>query len=105
MDWVNIIISLLSGIIGGNATGAAMKEKSMGGLANSITGLLGGGTSNYIMQALGLLASAAATSGAAPGAHGLDIGSLIGNIIGSGAGGAILTAIVTLIKNAMEKRS
>jgi hypothetical protein len=101
MDWMNLIISLISGIAGGNAVGAAAPDKSLGGIGNSVTGLLGGGAGGYLLQALGLFAQAAASHGAA--GNGLDIGSLLGNIAGSGVGGALLTYIVGLIKNASGK--
>ena len=43
MNFVNLIISLLSGAVGGNVAGAAMKDKSLGTLGNSLSGILGGG--------------------------------------------------------------
>lgn len=104
MDIVNLIISLVSGIIGGNVTGAAMKEKSLGALGNSLTGLVGGGATSYILQALGILASMGmGTAAGSPDASAdLNVGHIVGNIVGSGAGGAILTAIVALIKDKMS---
>ena len=38
MDIINLLISLVSGAIGGNVAGAAMKEKSLGVVGNSIGG-------------------------------------------------------------------
>jgi uncharacterized membrane protein YeaQ/YmgE (transglycosylase-associated protein family) len=102
MDFVNILISLVSGIAGGNFTGAAMKEKSLGTLGNSITGLIGGGAGSYILQALGILASMGVSgSPDAAAVSNMDIGHIVGNIVGSGAGGALLTAIVAFIKEKM----
>jgi uncharacterized membrane protein YeaQ/YmgE (transglycosylase-associated protein family) len=49
------IISLLSGIIGGNLAGGAMKEQSLGTLGNSIAGLVGGGLGGQLLSALGVL--------------------------------------------------
>lgn len=107
MDIVQLIISLVSGIVGGNIAGAALPEdKNLGALGNSISGLFGGGIGGYILKALGVLATAGtasaatAATGAAPG---LDIGSLLANVGGSGVGGAILMIIVSLIKNAAQK--
>ena len=107
MDVLNLIISLISGIVGGNVAGTAMKDKGMGALGNSVTGLLGGGAGGYITQALGLISSVAATAGqAAPAASsGLDLASILANIGGSGVGGAALTVIVALLKNYMQKTS
>lgn len=97
MDIVNLIISLISGIVGGNVAGAAAPDKSLGGLGNSVAGLFGGGIGGFILQALGVLGTAAAPAG------GLDIGSIIANIGSSGVGGAILMYVVGLIKNASNK--
>jgi uncharacterized membrane protein YeaQ/YmgE (transglycosylase-associated protein family) len=95
MDIVALIIQLVAGAIGGNAAGAAMKDKSLGSTGNSIAGAVGGLILGQIIERM--------TGGAVPAeavaASGLDIGSLITNLIASGAGGAILTAIVGMIKN------
>jgi hypothetical protein len=97
MDLINLVVSLVSGIVGGNAAGAAMHDKSLGPLGNSLAGLLGGGAGSVILQAFGLLAG----SGAAPG--GTDLGSLIANVAGGGVGGALMLLIVSLIKDATAK--
>ena len=49
------IISLISGIIGGNIAGSALKEQSLGTLGNSIAGLVGGGLGGQLLSALGVL--------------------------------------------------
>ena len=38
-----LIIQLVAGAIGGNAAGKAMPNASLGGLGNTIAGLVGGG--------------------------------------------------------------
>ena len=43
MDITSLIIEAVSGAIGGNVAGAAMKENSLGTVGNSIAGILGGG--------------------------------------------------------------
>lgn len=103
MDIVNMLVTLVSGAVGGNAAGAAMPDKSLGALGNSIAGIFGGGIGTYILQALGLFAQAAAQPGAATGPESFDIAHLIANVAASGVGGAALTTIVGLIKNAMNK--
>lgn len=102
MDIVNLIISLVSGVVGGNAIGAAMPNQSLGSVGNSITGLLGGAAGSFILSALGLFGAhvAGAPDAAAPA---LNITSLLGNIIGSGVCGAVLTVIVGFFKNACVK--
>jgi len=107
MDIVNLIISLLSGVAGGNVAGAAMKEKDMGALGNTIAGLLGGGAGGYLLQAMDILHKSGVadavgnTVGAA--STGMDIGTILANIGTSGVGGAVLTVVAGLIKNAMNK--
>ena len=106
MDIVNLIISLVSGAIGGNVAGAALPEKSLGTVGNSVVGLLGGGVGDFILRALGVLATTATTSAVA-GTHpeaGFDIGTLLANIAVSGVSGGALTAIVALIKDAIQKK-
>ena len=96
MDTVSLLISLVSGVLGGNAAGATMKERSLGTVGNSLSGLLGGGLGALLLPALGM---------AVQGQSGLDIGSLIGNIAGGGIGGAVLTIIVGFLKNAVAAKS
>lgn len=105
MDLVNLIISLISGAVGGNAAGAAMPDKSMGHLGDSIAGLIGGGLGGHLLQVLGVIASTAAAAGAqgAAPATGLDIGSILANVAGSGVGGALLTFVVALAKSYFSK--
>ena len=81
-----LIISLLTGAVGGNLAGALLKKFSMGTLWNSVVGILGGGLG---AQLLGML--------------GLDLGGIVGSLAGGTAGGGVLMAIIGLVKNAMNK--
>lgn len=94
MDIVPLIIQLVSGAVGGNVAGAAMKDKSLGTLGNSIAGILGGGIGGAILQAV--LGSAASGGG-------MDLQSILANVGGGGVGGALLLIIVGLVKSAMAK--
>jgi hypothetical protein len=94
---VNLIIQLISGVVGGNAVGAALKDYNLGGLGNTIAGAVGGIGGGQILQAL-----IPAIAGAAGG--GLDVGAIVGQIVGGGAGGAILTVIAGLIKSMMASQ-
>lgn len=42
MNWLGLIINLVTGAIGGISAGAAWKEKSLGTVGNAIAGLVGG---------------------------------------------------------------
>lgn len=105
MDIVNLLISLLSGVVGGNIAGAAMKDKSLGGLGNSIAGLIGGGVGGWLLSAMGILGTAAPAVAGATAAGGINIGMLVGNIAGSGVGGAIVMLIVGMFKGAQSRTS
>jgi hypothetical protein len=105
MDMVSLLISLVSGAVGGNIVGAAMKERSLGGLGNTIAGVIGGGAGGWILTSMGLLGKVApaAAGGAAGAAGGMDIGAIIADVAGSGIGGAVLTLIVSLFKGQGSK--
>jgi uncharacterized membrane protein YeaQ/YmgE (transglycosylase-associated protein family) len=93
MDFLNLIISLISGAVGGNIAGAALKDQSLGTVGNSIAGILVGGVGGMLLQALG----------ASAGSGGIDPGSLIGSIASGGVGGSIVMVIVGLIKSATAR--
>jgi uncharacterized membrane protein YeaQ/YmgE (transglycosylase-associated protein family) len=97
MDIVGLLISLVSGAVGGNLAGAAMKDKSLGTAGNSIAGILGGGIGGAVLQMLGLVAQNADAAG-------FDIGALVANVAGGGVGGAVLLAIVSFLKKAMASK-
>lgn len=96
MDIVSILVNVISGAVGGNAAGAAMKEKSLGTAGNSIAGLLGGLGGGALMQQMGMFAGMADSAG-------FDIAALAGQAVGGGVAGAIVVAIVGFIKNASRK--
>lgn len=98
MDIVGLLIQLISGAVGGNAAGAALKKLSLGTVGNSIVGILGGGLGGQLLSMLGM-------GGAGAEAGALDIGSIVTNVAGGGVGGAVLLAIVGAIRQAMGKSS
>ncbi len=104
MDLVSLIISLISGAIGGNVAGATTPDKSLGTLGNSISGLLGGGLGGFILQALEVMNQVGGQAAqAAPAATGLDFPTILASIGSGGVGGAIVMIIAGLIKNQMKK--
>ena len=54
MDMTSLIISLVSGAVGGNAAGKVLKNFDMGTLWNSVAGIVGGGLGGE-RRAAGLL--------------------------------------------------
>jgi len=95
MEITNLIVEAVSGAVGGNIAGAAMKDKSLGAIGNSIAGIVGGGLGGTILQTF--LGSAAAGGG------GMDMQSILANVGGGGVGGAILMAVIGFIKSQMSK--
>ena len=95
MDMPSLIIEAVSGAVGGNVAGAALKEKSLGLIGNSLAGVVGGGLGGTILQAV--------MGGAATGGGGMDLQSILINVGGGGVGGAILMAVVGIIKDKMAK--
>ncbi len=91
---MELIISLLSGAVGGNIAGGLLKNYNLGTIWNSVVGILGGGLGGQILGALGV--------GTAAGA-GMDLGSILANIASSGVGGGVLMIIVGLIKKMVAK--
>jgi hypothetical protein len=105
MNIVALIIQLVAGAIGGNAAGGALKQVSLGGIGNTVAGLLGGvGTGQLLGMLIPALTGAAAAHAGAPaaGSGGLDATAIIGQLLSGGVGGAVLTGVVGLIKNKIE---
>src|SRR5262249_40042346 len=96
MNIISLIISLVSGAVGGNVAGAAMKDKSLGVPGNSLAGILGGGIGGAILQLLGIGGGQAAS---------LDLTAILENIASGGVGGGILLAIISVLKTAMAKKA
>jgi hypothetical protein len=98
MNIISLIIEAISGAVGGNVAGAAMKENSLGTLGNSVAGIVGGGLGGTILHAV------MGGTAAAAGGGGMDLSSILTNVAGGGVGGAILMAIVGIIKNKMAAK-
>jgi uncharacterized membrane protein YeaQ/YmgE (transglycosylase-associated protein family) len=96
MNIVSLIIEAISGAVGGNVAGAAMKENSLGTMGNSIAGIVGGGLGGTLLQTV--MGTAAAGGGS------LDLTTILSNVAGGGVGGAILMAVVGIIKNKMAAK-
>ena len=94
MNIIALLISLVTGAVGGNVAGGLMKRLSLGPIGNSLAGILGGGLGGGILQMLGI--------GAGPSGS-LDLGSVIGSIASGGVGGGAVMAIIGAIRGAMKK--
>ena len=96
MNIISLTIEVISGAVGGNVAGAAMKENSLGTVGNSIAGVVGGGLGGTVLQTV---MGTAATGGGS-----LDLTTILSNVAGGGVGGAILMAVVGIIKNKMAAK-
>jgi len=96
MNIISLIIEVISGAVGGNVAGAAMKENSLGTVGNSIAGVVGGGLGGTVLQTV--MGTAAAGGGS------MDLTTILSNVAGGGVGGAILMAVVGIIKNKMAAK-
>ncbi len=88
-----LLVQVVSGAVGGNAAGAAMKDKSLGTIGNSIVGVIGGGLGGQILNALDI---AVQTGGA-------DVSTVAGNIGTGGVGGAVLLIVIALIRKILNR--
>jgi hypothetical protein len=93
MNIISLIIQLISGAVGGNVAGTALKQYDLGTIGNSLAGIVGGGIGGQILMAL-------LGSGASGG--GTDIGSIIAQIAGGGVGGGLVMILVGIIRQAMS---
>lgn len=88
-----ILIQVAGGAIGGNAAGAAMKDKSLGTIGNSVVGILGGAGGGQLLNMLGILTTTGGT----------DISSMAGSAAGGGVGGAVLLLIIAIVRKMLNK--
>lgn len=98
MDITSLLISVITGAAGGNAAGAALKDKSLGTVGNSLAGVGGG----IITQLLPLITGGNIDATALI-ASILGNSTLAGDIGTSGIGGAIAMAAVAFIKQYVNK--
>ncbi len=96
-----IIVQVVTGIIGGQAVGAALKQAAMGQLAKVLSGAIGGVAGGAILNSI--LGGSIDPAAVAQAAQGLGASLNLNNIVGGVGGGAILTAIVGAVMNAMKK--
>jgi len=97
-----IIVQVITGIIGGQAVGAALKTAAMGQLPKILGGAVGGLGGAAILGSL-LGGGAVDPAAAATAAGGLGSVLDLKNIVGGAGGGAILTGILGAVMGAMKK--
>lgn len=95
MDFLPLVIQLLTGTVGGNVTGKLAPKLNLGTLGNSIAGILGGGLGGQLLGMLGI--------GAGPSGE-LGIEAILGSIASGGVGGGVLMLVVGLVKSLLLKK-
>lgn len=95
MDVIGMLVNAVSGGVGGNVSGVALKDKSLGAIGNTVAGVVGGVAGSYILQAVGVLSSA--------GLADMSVASMGTEAGVSAVCGAVLTAIVGFVKTKMAK--
>ncbi len=95
---MELLISLISGAIGGNVAGGLLKNINQGAIINSIAGIVGGGIGGQVLSMLGAGADIGATAGG-----GMDIAAIVGQVASGGVGGGVVLAIVGTVRNMMAK--
>ncbi len=98
----NIIISVISGALGGNALGGVLKKLNLGALGNTIAGAVGGGAAGQALAMFTPAEGAAPLAGMADAASS-DMGGLISAVVAGGAGGGALTGMIAMAKKMREK--
>ena len=90
MDFLPLIIQIVTGIIGGHAVSGALKQTALGTVGRSIAGALGGVGGTAILASLG--------AGDMTGAMGALAGSAISGVAGGGIVSGGVGAIIGLLK-------
>jgi predicted CDP-diglyceride synthetase/phosphatidate cytidylyltransferase len=91
-DTVALIIWLIAGVAGGNATGELLKGNYDLGPGNTVTGAIGGVIGALILQTL------------IPALAGFDLRAILSQVIVAAAGGAGLTVMVATVRTRRRRR-
>ncbi len=90
MDFVPLLLQVISGALGGNVAGHLLKSLSLGLLGNTLAGAVGGGIGSQIA---GEIFPSATAVGA------LDPSAAMIQILGGSLGGAVLVAAIGMIRS------
>ncbi|MCR8724875.1 hypothetical protein [Frigidibacter sp. ROC022] len=99
MDWIGMIVQLVSGAVGGTVVGRTNMGKAIDPVLKLVVGAIGGiGGGQLAGMVVG--GGAAVADGAAPG---FDFASLITNVLAGGVGGGVLTGILGMLKGGSKE--
>src|SRR5262249_26380231 len=91
-DTVALIIWIIAGVAGGNATGELLGGDYDLGPGNTVAGAVGGVIGTQVLQLL------------VPAFRGFDLGPLIGQAMEAAVSGAVLTVIVAAVKSRRRRQ-
>ncbi len=91
-----ILAQLIGGLIGGGASGKAIKDADLGNVGNLIAGAVGGVGGGALLNSLVGLGGAAG---------GVDFAALAGQLVGGGVAGAIVQVVVGLLVNKVFRKT
>ncbi|RUO98209.1 hypothetical protein [Hyphomicrobium sp.] len=94
MEYIPLLLQVVSGALGGNVAGSLLKSLSLGMLGNTITGIVGGGIGSLIVDEV--FSSASGMGVLSP------IDAMI-QILGGSLGGAVLVAAVSAFRSTAAK--
>jgi hypothetical protein len=102
MTWTfaNLVIQIITGILGGHIAASAAHEHRFGAIGHSITAALGGGFSGCFLQTL---AGTVVTAGGSVNEPTAVEQAVLQELTGAAAGG-IFTLVVGLIKHVAHKK-
>jgi hypothetical protein len=101
MTWTlaNLVIQVVTGILGGHAAAAAVKEHGFGLLGHTIAGAVGGGLSGCFLQTI---AATVVTASGSVGEPTLVESAVVQGLTGAVAGAAA-TLVVGLLKHSIDQ--
>jgi hypothetical protein len=99
MNLMAVFIQLASGALGGNIAGAFLGRFSLGGLGNSVVGVVGGALGGQILWLLGIWVRGVASAPVT------DLGAIFWSIAGGLLGGGILLLLIGGIRMIVGKES
>ncbi|MDP1669314.1 hypothetical protein [Phaeovulum sp.] len=96
-----LIVSLVSGAVGGTAVGAVLKKLSFGRIGDAVIGIAGGGIGAYLASLVGV--SGELLPGALDQTAGNGFNDVMMSIASGAVGGGVLLVVVGAIKGMMAK--
>ena len=93
---ISIVVSLVTGAIGGLLAGYLVKKISLGEISNALCGIVGGGIGGSVLTAFGFSAGPSGT---------LTLPAVIGSVASGLVGGGLVLLAVGLIMQLIRKTS